>query len=144
MHALWLIIAPQKADPSWVCITAGGNLIDCKGELITCTANVTTAKLLWNSTLSTPHTKFMDIKNFTLVHHWTELKTWKCFYSSSQTILYSNTSLTNMQKRDMSILRFVKPSMACPKHVSCPKNSYGKIKANWILKSCTHPWALVS
>jgi len=45
---------PQKEDPNRVRITVGGNLIDYPGELTTRTADLTTAKLLWNSTLSTP------------------------------------------------------------------------------------------
>ena len=43
----------QKADPNRVQITAGGNLIDYPGELTTRTADLTTAKILWNSVLST-------------------------------------------------------------------------------------------
>eukprot|EP00804_Cyclotella_cryptica_P009932 CCRYP_017361-RA/>CCRYP_017361-RA protein AED:0.34 eAED:0.36 QI:0/0/0/1/0.5/0.33/3/0/441 len=45
---------PQKDDLNRVCITAGSNLIkDCPGELTTCTADLTTSKILWNSVLST-------------------------------------------------------------------------------------------
>jgi hypothetical protein len=59
---------PQKADPNRIQITAGGNLINYPGKLTTQTANITTAKLLWNSMLSTPRAKYMtlDIKNFYL------------------------------------------------------------------------------
>jgi hypothetical protein len=47
---------PQKDDPNHVCITVGvgGNLIDYPGELTTRTADLTTTKILWNSTISTP------------------------------------------------------------------------------------------
>eukprot|EP00804_Cyclotella_cryptica_P007867 CCRYP_001435-RA/>CCRYP_001435-RA protein AED:0.47 eAED:0.47 QI:0/-1/0/1/-1/1/1/0/150 len=45
---------PQKDDPNRVRITVGGNLINYPQELTTCTANLTTAKILWNSTISTP------------------------------------------------------------------------------------------
>jgi hypothetical protein len=48
---------PQKADPNRVRITAGGNLINYPGELTTRTAVLTTSKILWNSTLSTPGAK---------------------------------------------------------------------------------------
>ena len=44
---------PQKKDPNRVRITAGGNLIDYPGELTTRTADLTTSKILWNSTIST-------------------------------------------------------------------------------------------
>ena len=36
---------PQKADPHCIRITAGGNLINCPGELTTRTADLTTSKL---------------------------------------------------------------------------------------------------
>ena len=43
---------PQKADPHRIRITAGGNLINYyPGELTTRTANVMTAKLLWQELL---------------------------------------------------------------------------------------------
>jgi hypothetical protein len=59
---------PQKADPNRIQITAGGNLINYPGELTTRMANITMAKILWNSVLSTPRAKYMtlDIKNFYL------------------------------------------------------------------------------
>ena len=44
---------PQKDDPNRVRITAGGNLIEYTGELTTRTADMTTAKILWNGILST-------------------------------------------------------------------------------------------
>ena len=58
---------PQKADPNRVRITAGGNLItDYPGEVTTCTADLTTAKIMWNSVISTEGQRFMgiDIKSF--------------------------------------------------------------------------------
>ena len=59
---------PQKKDPNRVRITAGGNLIEYPGELMTRTADLTTSKILWNSVLSTEGAKFMgiDISNFYL------------------------------------------------------------------------------
>ena len=59
---------PQKEDPNRVRITVGGNLIEYPGELTTRTADLTTAKILWNSTLSTPGAKFsaVDVGNFYL------------------------------------------------------------------------------
>ena len=44
---------PQKEDPNRVRMTAGGNLLNYPGELTTRTADVSTAKILWNSTIST-------------------------------------------------------------------------------------------
>jgi hypothetical protein len=59
---------PQKDDPYCIHITAGGNKIYYPGELTTQTADMTTAKLHWNSILSMPGTKYMclDIGNFYL------------------------------------------------------------------------------
>lgn len=59
---------PQKKDPNRVHITVRGNLIDYPGELTTCTADLITSKILWNSTLSIPNTKYMcaDNKQFYL------------------------------------------------------------------------------
>jgi hypothetical protein len=57
---------PQKEDPNCIRITVEGNLIHYPGKLTTRTADITTAKLHWNSMLSTPNAKFMclDIKMF--------------------------------------------------------------------------------
>jgi hypothetical protein len=59
---------PQKSDPNRVRITVGGNLITYPGEVTTRTADMVTSKVLWNSVLSTPGTKYCcaDVKNFYL------------------------------------------------------------------------------
>ena len=59
---------PQKDEPHCTRLTVGGNLIDYPGEVSTPTAGTTTAKLVFNSVVSTPKAKFMgiDIKNFYL------------------------------------------------------------------------------
>jgi hypothetical protein len=58
----------QKVDPNRIWITAGGNLIKSTGELLVPTANIDTAKLHWNSVVSTALAKYMciDIKSFYL------------------------------------------------------------------------------
>jgi hypothetical protein len=61
---------PQKEDPNCIRITAGGTLINYPGKLTTRTADITTAKLHWNSVLSIPNAKFMclvDINFFTFL-----------------------------------------------------------------------------
>jgi len=57
---------PQKEDPNRIIIVAGGNLIDCNGELSVPTANIDTEKLYWNSVISTASAKYMciNIKSF--------------------------------------------------------------------------------
>lgn len=59
---------PQKEDPKRIRITAGGNLINYDSDLSVRTADINTAKLHWNSVVSTDNAKYMciDIKNFYL------------------------------------------------------------------------------
>jgi hypothetical protein len=59
---------PHKEDPNKIRITAGGNLIQCDLELSVPTADINTAKLHWNSVVSTEKAKYMclDIKKFYL------------------------------------------------------------------------------
>jgi hypothetical protein len=61
-------IRPQKSEPHRVRMTVGGNLIDYPYEVSTPTADMTTAKLVMNSTISTPGATFhcFDISNFYL------------------------------------------------------------------------------
>ena len=59
---------PQKAEPYRTCITVGGNLIDYPGNLSMKVANMTTFKILVNSTLSTRGARWLglDVKNYYL------------------------------------------------------------------------------
>ena len=59
---------PQKADPNRVRITVGGNLIEYPYELTTRIADLTTSKVMWNSVISTPGSRYIcaDVKNFYL------------------------------------------------------------------------------
>jgi hypothetical protein len=50
---------PQKADPNRIRITAGGNLINYDDELSVRTTDITTAKLHWNSVISTDNARYM-------------------------------------------------------------------------------------
>jgi hypothetical protein len=61
-------LRPQKAEVERTRLTVGGNLIDYPGDVSTKTANLTTAKILFNSVPSTPKANFMGInlKNFYL------------------------------------------------------------------------------
>jgi hypothetical protein len=49
---------PQKDDPNQVWITVDRNLIDYPYDLTTCTADMVSAKIMWNSVISTPGAKF--------------------------------------------------------------------------------------
>ena len=44
---------PQKEEQIRVRLTAGENLITYPGDVTTCTADLTTTKILWNSIIST-------------------------------------------------------------------------------------------
>jgi hypothetical protein len=59
---------PEKANTKRVRWTAGGDRIDYPGNKTTKTADITTAKLLFNSVISTPNGRFMtiDLKDFYL------------------------------------------------------------------------------
>jgi hypothetical protein len=59
---------PQKEDPYRIRIMAGGDLINYESNASVRMADLDTAKLHWNSVLSTPLARYMclDIKNFYL------------------------------------------------------------------------------
>jgi hypothetical protein len=59
-------LRPQKAEVKRTRLTIGGNLIDYPGKVSPKTVGLTTAKLVFNSIVSTPNARFMgiDVKNF--------------------------------------------------------------------------------
>ena len=59
---------PYKYEPHWTILVAGGNLTSFPGCFSTITEDITTAKLLLNSNISTKGARFpfCDIKNFYL------------------------------------------------------------------------------
>jgi hypothetical protein len=59
---------PNKAEQERVRLTVGGDRLDYSGEVVTSTADITTFKILTDSTLSTEHAEMMmmDIKNYYL------------------------------------------------------------------------------
>ena len=59
---------PQKEEPNRTRLTVGGNLLVALYDVSTPTADLTTAKLLFNSVISTPGARFvtLDLKNFYL------------------------------------------------------------------------------
>ena len=61
-------IRPQKAETHRTRLTVGGDLINFPCDVTTPTAYLITAKLIFNSVLSTKNAKFMcaDIANFYL------------------------------------------------------------------------------
>ena len=63
------MVRPEKAEQNRTRFTVGGNRINYPGEVVTPTAEMLVAKLLFNSVVSTPGAKFMtmDIPNFYLM-----------------------------------------------------------------------------
>ena len=61
-------VCPQKEDPYRICFTVGGDRLDYPGPTATETAEIQTANLLFNSTISTKGGRFMciDLKDFYL------------------------------------------------------------------------------
>ena len=61
-------IRPQKEDPYCIRFTVGGDRLDYPGPTATETAEIQTANLLFNSTISTKGGRFMciDLKDFYL------------------------------------------------------------------------------
>jgi hypothetical protein len=61
-------IPPNKSETHRVRLTVGGNIIQYPGHVSTRSADITTSKCLWNSTISTEGDKYMclDVKNFYL------------------------------------------------------------------------------
>jgi len=62
-------IRPQKTETHRVRLTAGGNLVNYKGDPSTPTCSIETIKMHWNSVLSTPGAKYctIDLKDFFLM-----------------------------------------------------------------------------
>jgi hypothetical protein len=54
-------LRPQKAEGERTRLTIGGNLIDYPGDVSTKTTDLTTAKILFNSVLSTPKASWASI-----------------------------------------------------------------------------------
>ena len=59
---------PRKTEPRRTRLTVGGDRVNCPGEVSTKTSDIITAKILFNSVISTENGRFMtmDIKDFYL------------------------------------------------------------------------------
>ena len=66
MAKLFLNYRPQKEKPHWTRLVVCGNLVIFQGNFSTRTADITTAKLLFNSTISKKCAWLLlcDIKQF--------------------------------------------------------------------------------
>ncbi len=111
---------PQKAAPNRIWITAGSNLINYPGKLTTCTADVMTAKLFWNSVLSTPKAKYMclDIIFFTCPPRSTVLNTCVFHMHCSPPGSWNSMPYKTRFSTDTYIWRCIWPCGAFPRQVS--------------------------
>eukprot|EP00804_Cyclotella_cryptica_P024014 CCRYP_020050-RA/>CCRYP_020050-RA protein AED:0.24 eAED:0.19 QI:0/0/0/0.8/0.25/0/5/0/1018 len=114
---------PQKDDPNRVRITAGGNLIkDYPGELTTCTADLTTSKILWNRVLSTKNAKFLglDLKSFYLTAMLDQPE-----YMKMPLALFPDhiRAQYNLNKHAINGFNYVGLLMDYPKRAHSPTNS---------------------
>ena len=66
-----MIVCPPKTAPTRTRLTVGGNIIDYPGDCSAPTSDLTMAKMLINSVISTLDARFMvmDVKNVYLYLH---------------------------------------------------------------------------
>jgi hypothetical protein len=119
-------VRPQKDEIYCTQLTVGGNLINFPGNKSTSTADLLTAKLLINSTISTPGAVFLgiDLASFYLKTPMPEPE-YMCLCldiipkGSSKNTTYATWST----KKDGSTLKSGRECTACPKPASLPTNS---------------------
>jgi hypothetical protein len=116
-------IRPKKAKTHRVRLTVGGNLIQYPGDVSKRSADLTTSKCLWNSTISTEGAKYMclDVKNF---YFRTPMESTCASLSNlSRNKSLMNTTYSRWSRMAMYILKFKKAFMSCPKQEFLPTNS---------------------
>ncbi len=121
---------PQKDDPNHFCITAMGNLIMYNGELSVRTADINTAKLHWNSVMSTPNAKYMclNIKYFYLTAALKYFEYMKMPLNLFPVYIIEQLILQSMLRMEGYTPKCDAPSGAFCRRVSLPTNAFAK---NW-------------
>ena len=96
-------------------LTVGGNLVDYPGDVSTKTADLTTAKILFNSVLSTPGAKFMgiDLKNFYLNTPLERYEYMRLPIDITPEEITKNTTCFRLSITAMSIWKFGRACMDC-------------------------------
>jgi hypothetical protein len=89
---------PQKDDPNCVRITIGGNLINYPYELTIHTANMVSAKIMWNSVISTPGANLVARTSRTCISKPHLISTTTCKCPSSSFSMTSPTTTTYVRK----------------------------------------------
>jgi hypothetical protein len=129
---------PQKKENEHVRLTIGGDRLDYSGDAVTSTADITTFKILVNSTLSTKDsaTMTMDIKNFYL---GTPLPHFE--YMKMQLSFFPDEIIQKYNLNALAVDGWV--------HIEIRKGMYGLKQARssstiWILPSPAHPGTMVT
>ena len=115
---------PPKAEPYRTRITVGGNLIDYPGNLSMKIADMTTFKILVNSTLSTPGARWLglDVKTTILEHQWRITNTCSSPSPPSPTKSSHTTNFMTLSITAKSTWRYVTGCTVFPRLASWPKN----------------------
>jgi hypothetical protein len=119
-------IRPQKAEVERTRLTVGGNLIDYSGDVSTKTAGLTTAKVLFNSVISTPNAKFMgiDLKTFYLNTPLDRYEYMKMPIALIPPQIINQYELLPLVHNGLSSSKSKRACMACPRPASSQANSF--------------------
>ena len=134
---------PQKAEPYRTRITIGGNLIDYPGNLSMKVANMTTFKILVNSSLSTPGARWLglDVKNYYL---GTPMEDYEYMFIPSPTKSLHTTNSKTLPIMAKSTWRYVAECTVFPKPASLPKKTDPFPRALWLCTCTPYPRPLAS
>jgi hypothetical protein len=118
-------ICPQKLETHRVRLTVGDNLIGYPGDVSTPTADMTTAKILFNIVISTPDARFMctDVKDFYLNTPIARFEYRRLPIHIIPPKLSTNTNSCLSFKMVGSTSKFGKGCMACPRPASSLTNA---------------------
>jgi hypothetical protein len=92
---------PNKAEKKRVRLTVGGNRLDCTSELATSTADITTFKILINSTFSTEDAKMMMMMDIKIYYLGTPLPRYE--YMCLPFSIIPDEIITKYNLREMSV-----------------------------------------
>eukprot|EP00804_Cyclotella_cryptica_P013559 CCRYP_012916-RA/>CCRYP_012916-RA protein AED:0.34 eAED:0.34 QI:0/-1/0/1/-1/1/1/0/448 len=128
-------VRPEKAKPNRTRFTVRGNRINYPGKVATPTAQMLTAKLLFNSVISTPGAKFMtmDLSNFYLMTPRPRPEYLRLKLSDISTEIITEYRLDLLAEPDGTIYVLVRLSMYSSLPTSSLKNGstpMDTIKAN--------------
>ncbi len=116
---------PQKENPNRICITAKGNLITYESSPSVHTADLDTAKIHWNSVISTPGARYMCLaSNIT--------STCECHLTCSPNGFKSNTIWKHWLATDTSTWKWDMLYRGCHKRASLQTR-------NFVLNLCCLP-----